>query len=98
MLSSSIGWPAGYFENGLSYGEITLVPSGSMPWYESFHASRARNDSYAAAGTLATSKLPITETPVLYVFNPPACAPITERLGPPYRPSKIWPKRSIRKL
>ena len=75
------------------------VPIGSTWWYASFHSRRAASALYVAAGdTGDESKSPMSATPVLPALKPPACAPITALLMPPYRPSNTWPKRSMRKL
>ena len=58
----------------------------------------ARSRRSPRVGGSASSKFPITETPVEVPLNPSVCAPRTRRAGPPARPTQVRPNRSTRKL
>lgn len=82
----------------ISRGRRTLVPDlyrveppevsntvarGSIPALLNFQASSAVSERRMAAGGVASSKLPTSETPAVPVLKPPAWAPMTLRVTPP---------------
>ena len=92
----------------------TLVPATGRSWREARRTLQAQisdsgadpslksliepfhPDRYNTNATMAENLL--FGTPIDPALKFVACAPITPRSTPPYRPSKIWPNRSMRKL
>ena len=74
-------------QRSLPFETYVSVETGST-WARSRRQAISRSsDCTAAAGGFAVWKLPISAIPTLPVLNPSACAPITLRVMPPYRPS-----------
>jgi hypothetical protein len=75
----------------LPFDTIVVIAPGSMYATSSRQASSCLTALTAAAGGAAALNVPMTAIPVLCALNPSECAPTSDRVVPPYRPSKICP-------
>ena len=72
--------------------------AGFFLWMLIFHAIRFTSAFQASVEGWTLVKSPSNDTPLDSLLKPPVCAAITALSIPPWRPSKIWPNRSMMKL
>src|SRR3954464_2588217 len=91
-------WPTGHLSVPPPADTSLSVVVGSRKYNPSFHANKRWYADSITDGGCVLVNVPIAAVPNLSLLNPPVCAPTTARLTPPYRPSQMRPKRSIKKL